>query len=189
MGEDGVVLYSAMIAAVATIVTSLLAVAASRIAAVRERRRVLYGEAVQAALAWQELLYRVRRRRDNGAAVKDVVDHFHDAQDRLTYYQGWVGSDSKFLARSYRVLVFRIKRETQPLIQNAWQQPVREVETLGTSPDEAHPVIEEALQAFLLDARAHLSLQPWRKFGVWWRNRLSRHELVFSSVKESDDDA
>lgn len=167
-----------IVAAAATIIATLITTYASRSAATKERRRVLYGEAIQAAVSWNELLYRVRRRRDNKEHAREIIEKFHDAQDRLSYYQGWVASESRYLARSYRRLVSHIKTETEPLIQQAWNQPVRKLSDLTSSNGDSHPNIDAQVDHFVCDIRSYLSWQPWRKLAVAWRNRASQHNTA-----------
>lgn len=163
-----------VVAAAATVIASLITTYVARAAAIKERRRALYGEAIQAAVSWNELLYRVRKRRDNKEHAREITEKFHETQDRLAYYQGWVASESKYLARSYRRLIARIKTETEPLIQQAWSEPVRKTKDLAKSDGDTHSDVHKFVDAFVQDVRSHLSLLPWRKLAVAWRNRGSR---------------
>src|SRR4051812_46812472 len=95
------------IAAAATLVAASMAGMAAYLASRRERRRLLYGEAFKAAMGWHEMLYRVRRRRDDNAG--EIVDQFHELQERLTFYQGWIASESRYMERSYKRLVSEVK--------------------------------------------------------------------------------
>ncbi len=157
------------IAATATVTAAVVAAAAAYFSSRLDRRRILYSEAVRAAVAWKELLYRVRRRADSDEAAHAIIALFHDTQDQLTYYQGWVGSDSKYMARSYKRLVRRVKTTTEPLIQEAWQASPRLIPGSAISSD-VHPDIETWTEEFLKDVRSHLSWQPWRKLAVVLRN-------------------
>ena len=156
------------IAATATVSAAIIAALAAYLATRRDRRRQLYGEALKAALGWREMLYRVRRRQKSNQA--DLVDKFHDLQEQLTYYQGWIGSESRYVARSYRRLVKAVKDGTQELITATWNEPIRELPGNALPTDE-HPSFDVEADAFLRDVRGHLS--PWkpRKIGVYWRNR------------------
>lgn len=160
----------AMMAAFASISVAILTATAAYLSAKRERRRSLYGECVKAAIAWVELLYRVRRRGSADEAASALDERFHEAQESLAYYSGWVGSDSKFMARSYRTLVSEVKAQTSTAIQDAWGQEGR---APGSPPSEGdvHPDISAAVDRFLRDVRSHLSWQPWRKLAFAYRNR------------------
>src|SRR2546421_434960 len=80
------------IAALATLLVAILAALAAHFASKRERRRVLYSEAVRTAVGWKEMLYRLRRRQ--AGEERELIHRFHDLQDQLSYYQAWVGSES-----------------------------------------------------------------------------------------------
>lgn len=137
-------------------------------AAKRQQRRATYSEAVKAATAWKELLYRVRRRGPRQA--RELIGRFHDAQDNLSYYQAWVEVESKYMARSYRRLVDAVKAKTEADIQAAWRAEVRSVPD-DALPEDTHPDLSGDVGAFLQDVRSHLSPWPWRKAAMVWRNR------------------
>lgn len=156
------------IAGTVSIVVAVLGGLAAYLAAKRQQRRSTYSEAVRAATAWKELLYRVRRRRKGQAPA--IIELFHQAQDSLSYYKAWVGAESKYMARSYERLIKAVKRPTEVLIQQAWQDPIRPVPG-DAQPGDIHPDFDEAVGAFLQDVRSHLSPWPWRKIAMVWRNR------------------
>jgi hypothetical protein len=153
-------------AATATAVASLSALAAY-LASKRERRRVLYSEATKAAVAWEEMLFRVRRR--SADQERELIDTFHTLQDDLTYHRGWVGSESRYMKRSYDKLTTEVKRATTDLITEAWTKPVRPAPG-NALPDDVFPELAPFIDAFLCDVRSHLSPWFWRKLAVVWRN-------------------
>ena len=158
----------AVIAASASVVVSVMGALAAYMAAKRQQRRVTYSEAVRAATAWKELLYRVRRRRAGQEA--GIIELFHQAQDNLSYYEAWVAAESEYMARSYARLVKAVKDVTETEIQQAWKDEIRT--SLGDAlPDDVHPDVSGAVSAFLKDVRSHLSPWPWRKIAMAWRNR------------------
>jgi hypothetical protein len=159
------------IAAGAAIAGAMIAAIAAYLSTKRDRRRLLYGEAFKAALGWQEMLYRVRRRAKGGEAA--IVDKSHDLQEELTYYEGWMGSESKYMARSYRRLVRAVKQGTESHITTAWSESIRPVPGNATEED-VHPRFQTESDGFLRDVRAYLSPWQWRKFGMMWRNRKSK---------------
>ena len=151
-----------------TVVVALLSALAAYLASKRDRRRSLYSEAVQVIVGWKEMLYRVRRRSDD--QTRDLVNSFHDLQDKLSYYQAWIAGESKYMSRSYAKLVKGIKGKTETLIEKAWQAPGQP--DPGKTPKvEEHPDMSEYVDAFSADLRSHLSPWPWRKVAVAWRNR------------------
>lgn len=155
-------------AAAATIIVALLTVLAAYLAAKRERRRDIYSQAVRSAVAWKEMVYRLRRR--TKGQERELIDHFHDLQDQLAYHQAWVGSDSRYMKRSYDKLVVGVKAKTEPLITAAWAAPVRPVPG-NAEPGDDHPDLSDLVDKFLTDVRSHLSPWVWRKAAVAWRNR------------------
>lgn len=151
-----------------TVVVALLSALTAYLASKRERRRILYGEAVQAILGWKEMLYRVRRRNDDEARA--LISTFHDLQDKLTYYEAWIGSESKYISHSYRRLVKAVKSKTESPIRDAWKQPIRDIPGDALPTDE-HPDVAAEVESFLMDVRSHLSPLFWRKLALACRNR------------------
>lgn len=162
-------LVAAGIAALSAVTVAVLSAFIARIYVGRDRRRQMYGEAFRAALEWQEMVYRVRRRENTKENDRVITDKFHELQERLAFYEGWIGSESKFMRRSFERLVTAAKEATQDEINAAWAKRG----TTGSADANDHrPVIEQsATDGYLRDVRAHLSLQPWRWMGVAWRNR------------------
>lgn len=137
---QGTVLAAGVPAAVTLMVAALSALTAY-LASKRERRRTLYGKAFRAALGWCEMLYRVRRRGASTESDLDLVARFHELQEELDFYTGWIGSESKYLRRSYKALIDAVKEDTRQLIADAWKAPVREP-CGGTLDTDAHPDLE-----------------------------------------------
>lgn len=158
----------AAIPAAAALCVGLLSALAAYLASKRERRRALYSEATKAAVAWGEMLYRVRRRRVD--QEWELVSLFHEVQAQITYYDAWVGSESVYIKRSYDRLVREIKFASRDLIRSAWDaEPAARP---GNAPlDEVNPDVSMHVDRFLRDVRSQLSPWPWRKLAVRWRNR------------------
>ncbi|MDV3267232.1 hypothetical protein [Mycobacterium avium] len=167
--DNEVKLIVAGAAAASAIVVALLSAFIARVFVGRDRRRGMYGQAFRAALEWQEMLHRVRRRNNTEENDRVIVDKFHDLQERLDFHEGWIGSESKYMRRSYRKLVHASKSAMLSHIQAAWDKPGKNG---NADPDATHPAIDqEMIDGYLRDVRAHLSLQPWRWVAVAWRNR------------------
>lgn len=167
--ETQVTLIAAGIAALSAVVVALLSAFIARIYVGRDRRRQMYGEAFRAALEWREMVYRLRRRDNTKEGDRVIIDRFHDLQERLDFYEGWIGSESKYMRRSFKRLVDAAKNATSADIRVAWDQAGNKG---NADNDDHHPTIEQsAMDDYLRDVRAHLSLQPWRWMGVAWRNR------------------
>lgn len=133
----------------------------------RERQRKLYSEAIQAVLSWKEMLYRVRRRTEGQEG--ELVKQFHLLQDNLSFYEAWIGVDSKYMSRSYSKLVEGVKSEVLPLIRKAWDEPIRSSPGNATDTD-VHPEVRPIVVSFLADVRSHLSPNIFRKIAVQIRN-------------------
>ncbi|WP_280214811.1 hypothetical protein [Nocardia cyriacigeorgica] len=167
--DTEVKLLVAGVAATGAVVVAVLSALFARIFSQRDRRRQMYGEAFRAALEWREMLYRVRRRDNTEDSERIIIDKFHDLQERLDYYEGWIGSESKYMRRSYRKLIHEAKQATRDLIRDAWDTPGKKG---NADPGDVHPQISADIQdGFLRDVRNHLSLQPWRWALVALRNR------------------
>lgn len=162
MSDGEQALLIAGMAGTATLLAALIAAIAAYLASKRDRRRLLYGEAFKAALGWVELLYRVRRR--SGKNDDNIVASFHTLQESLTYYEGWIASESKYMARSYRRLVKAVKDQTESPITAAWDEPIRPRPGIARS-DEEHPDLRIEGDVFMRDVRAYLS--PWQLRKIW----------------------
>lgn len=161
---------AAIITASATIVVALLSVSFAYLSSKRDRRRAIYADAVKAAVSWEEMLYRVRRR--DKTQTRELINQFHSLQDDLAYHRAWIGSESRYLKRSYNRLVENIQEEFRPLISKAWDAPLRKPPG-DKLPDDVCPDVSAHIDSFLADVRSHLSWQPWRKGSMMWRNRQS----------------
>lgn len=133
-------------------------------------RRKLYASAYKTVLAWQEMLYRVRRRSAGAETERQLIDKFHDLQEDLNYYQGIISSEGSSMGKSFAKFVSSVKRENVKLIQEAWEKPVRKPKD-GTPKDEKHPNITKISEDFLLDTRLWLKWWQLPKLRVWWRNK------------------
>lgn len=157
--------------AATAVIVAVLAALAAYMAAKREQRRALYSEAIKVAVGWEEMLHRVRRRREG--QEQELIERFHDLQDNLTYHRAWVGTDSMYMKRSYDALTRAVKAATADPIKQAWADGVRPLPGNALASD-IFPNVDAQLDRFLADVRSHLSPMPWRKLAVGARNRSSR---------------
>ncbi len=167
---------SSQLAPVGTLTAALVAAAVAlylnargRKNAERDRRRTLYSEAYRVALEWCEGIYRVRRRPQDGSGDADLVRHFHEMQERIAYYEGWLAMESPQLGRAYKRFLREVMDEARSLIQDAWSH-LGCPPTEQTNPDDQAPALNEAKGRFLLDVREHSS--RW----FWVRGRLRERE-------------
>jgi hypothetical protein len=164
-GISGVIPWAAVAAGIFT----LAGLAISRFSERRDRRRTLYSEAYRAALAWVEMLYRVRRRDPEQPYA--LAAQFHRLQEDIDFYQGWIESESLTFGRAYRRLVLEVKALTLPDIQAAWATGPVDPQQGFSLQGETHPPVEPAKQQFLRDLREHLSLKPADRLAL--RSRYS----------------
>jgi hypothetical protein len=122
------------------------------------RRRDLYSNAYQAALEWEEAVYRVRRRNPDGSQDYDLVDLFHDLQERIAYHQGWLSIEGKPLGEAYQAFVKEVRRQCRPLLEDAWSKPGREP-TEPTPESEKRPDLTGPQATFTRAVRDHMA--PW----------------------------
>lgn len=162
-------MWAASIAATTTIAAVLIGALATQVAGSQNRRRSTYGDALRTVVAWTEMPHRLRRRSvDHGV---ELTGRFHTLQEDLAYHQGRIGSESKFVERSFTRLITAAKEATRAPIDRAWADPL--VDSLA--PESVDRVnIADDIELFLRDVRAHLSPWPWRKIGLAHRNRKTR---------------
>ena len=159
---------AALIALVSAVLVAVLSVFIARVFVGRDRRRQMYGEAFRAALEWREMVYRLRRRDNTPENDRDIINRFHELQERLDFYEGWIGSESKYMRRSFKRLVSAAKNATKADMQAAWDKAGKKG---NADPEDHHPDIDRAvMDGYLRDVRAHLSLLPWRWPFVAFRN-------------------
>lgn len=148
--------------AAAAITAAIVGVLATYIHNKSSRRREMYGQAIRSVVGWTEMPHRVRRRGDDeGPGLRE---RFHQLQEELACHRGLIGSESKYVERSYIRLVAAAKRVAKEPIRVAWADPGE------GSPDEELDLSSE-IAAFLRDVRAHLSPWPWQKLALSYRNR------------------
>jgi hypothetical protein len=174
---------AALVAAAASLAGLLLARLGDR----RDRRRTLYSKAYQAALAWEEVYYRVRRR--DSDRPHELAARAHEIQEQVNFYEGWIGSESPTLGRAYCRLVLTIKAHTAEPIREAWkQQPSKPEDGFSVEPLRA-PEIEAAKNRFISDLRDHLCFNPLRRGALVHRYEDQRWEQIKRQIanKESED--
>jgi hypothetical protein len=124
------------------------------------RRRDLYSNAYRAALEWCEGVYRVRRRKPDGTQDHELVERFHDLQERIAFHEGMLSTESEELGKAFGELLQAVMSECKPLLQLAWGQPGR-APSDPTPDDEKNPDLREAKASFCRAVRKHMA--PWWK--------------------------
>lgn len=169
LGEGDAKLDAAIATGLFAVATLLLRAGGLFLTGQLERQRDLFSEAYESAMAWNEMLYRLRRRARAEEANRELVNRFHQLQEKIDYYEGWTATEGRFIGKSYCRLVRAIKRETEGLIQAAWETPGR----LPGEPapaDEVRPDLGPARDRFLRDVRNQLSLLFLPRLFVMLRN-------------------
>ena len=174
------------VAAVVTGAISLIGIAMNRYVDRRDRRRTLYAEAYKAAVAWVEMLYRVRRR--DPQHPYELAARFHEVQECVDFHQGWIDAEHVAFGRAYRQLVSEIKRLTFDEIKEAWRSPPCDPNDGFSLEAEVHPPLAEAKGTFVADLRDHMSLRPWRRRALKRRYRDEAPELVEPNDEIGDPD-
>ena len=119
----------------------------------RARRRRVIAEAVEIAFDRVEMLYKVRRRPINATLLAqdevNIRDDMHRIQSKTEYYITILSSESAWLGSCYEKLINEIKRQTEPLLQEAWGQKPKGV---GIKLKGAgHPDLKNARRQFILE--------------------------------------
>lgn len=88
----------------------------------------------------------------DGSEDLTVKNQFHDLQERINYFCGWLSSESPELGAAYTDLVRECKTQCRPLIQAAWaERPLPLSEPRPA--DEAQPQLDTAKERFLNTVR------------------------------------
>jgi hypothetical protein len=152
MGAVSAAIWAAIIAAVVAIILAWRA----HLDNVQERRRVTYSEAYKAAMGLVEMVYRVRRR--SKRAEPTLVELFHARQEAISYFQGWISTESEEMGAAYGFFVAEVRSATEDLLRDAWAEDPRPPWDKGHG-EGPHPDCQAASNEFLRQVRLHLS--PW----------------------------
>jgi len=166
---------AALVAGIVTLAVAVLRGIGLVLGRAQERQRTLYSKAYEAAMAWNEMVYRVRRRANEDDTERELVERFHTLQERIDYFEGWTASEGASIGTSYCRLVREIKNKTEPLIRAAWAEPGR-APSDPTPDDDEHADLRQERDRFLKDVRAQLSLLLLPRLAVWKRSKGTSSE-------------
>lgn len=93
---------------------------------------------------------------------KELRSRFHQLQESIFFYQGWIATESKAMTQSDEHFVTVIKKVTGPLIKEAERQISVPKAPGALNKKMDKDLIAAASEAFLDDVRDHLSLWPWK---------------------------
>ena len=123
-GLGASLLTDVVIAALVAGIVSLVTVSMEHERARRDRLREQYADAFRAYASYREFPYVVRRRTDDGCAERvRISEAFRDVQERLTFWQAWMGLESAHVAREYRKLIDETRDIAGNAIRRAWELP------------------------------------------------------------------
>ena len=134
------------------------------------RRRELLSKAFEAAVAYREFPYVVRRRRPSSPEDERIriSTELRKAQEDISYYSAWLTTESRYVSETYDVLVSRTRQVAGAEIHKAWTEtPVQSDDEMNMN-DLGLGALKEQEQAFLLEAADHLSIFPR------WSRRMLR---------------
>ncbi|MCC3654028.1 hypothetical protein LIX60_21685 [Streptomyces sp. S07_1.15] len=108
-------------------------------AARRERRAKTFAEALTAVEEYLEMPYRVRRRPESSAAVRQqLTDEVSGLLARMAFHQAWLQIEASSVAGPYATLVATARAEAGAQMSLAWQQPPITTDS-GMNLGSAHP--------------------------------------------------
>jgi hypothetical protein len=165
----GLPAWAGVIGAGIAAVVALVSIAVAATNARRDRRRHLYGEAYRTTMSWIEMAYRVHH-----AAPGDdeFLASYHKLWEDVRYYEGWLLFESSELGYSFARFKDAVQQVCDRFIEQAWLERSEETKPLIALPVEATPeTFETELNAFLRDAREHLSPNPLRRAAMRRRIR------------------
>jgi hypothetical protein len=126
-----------------------------------EDRRTACARAIADVLAWRELPYRVRRRRDNEVSTRtELVERIHGLQESINYHENWLRIEIPEAQPEFASLVRRVKETVAEPLQAAWEdEPVSSAAGMNLG-DLTLPSVDSEVEAFAKAARSQLA---------WWR--------------------
>ncbi|MFE7729155.1 hypothetical protein ACFU5D_25585 [Streptomyces anthocyanicus] len=108
-------------------------------AARKERRAKTFAEALTAVEEYLEMPYRIRRRPESSAAVRQqLTDEVSGLLARMAFHQAWLQIEASSVAGPYAALVATARAEAGAQMSLAWQQPPITTDT-GMNLGAAYP--------------------------------------------------
>lgn len=143
----------------ATLAGGLLTGLVSYTKSQRARRRRIIAEAVQTAFDRAEIAYKLLRRPTDPTLLAqddlDIRNEMHHIQSKTEYYIAILSSESVWLGACYEKLINEIKRQTKPLMQDAWTQKPKGV---GVKLENSVPIdLTTARKEFILEVQRYFN--------------------------------
>jgi hypothetical protein len=151
--------------------SALLGALASNWQKTRSSRKETVAEATKSALRRVEMYYRVLRRRASREDDSDLRDLFHTIQEDNSYFTALLSIESPWLGRSYQRFTAALKKETEPLLQEAWAKSFGPSAELK---DKKHPKVQKYIEQFTKDSRRFFNpiLRIWMRIKYWLRKYI-----------------
>ena len=126
------------------------------------RRRDTFSKAFSAAVAYREFPYVVRRRRSSSPEDERIriSTELRKIQEDISYYSSWLTTESQHVSAAYDRLVSRLREVAGAEIHRAWTEPPVDSDDEMNMNDLGLGVLRTEEQAFLMEARYHLSVYP-----------------------------
>ena len=154
---------SASIAAVISLVGSLITLWVGGRRDRQNRHRQTFARALAAAIDYREFPYVIRRRRaDQLAAERSrITEELRHLQSQLNYFTAWIDVESPAVAQVYRRLVAETRRVVGPMIRTAWTEPPIAADDQVSIAGLDFAKLDEPEMLFIEAVRRHFSWLKW----------------------------
>jgi hypothetical protein len=145
----------------------------------RSRKRDTYGQAFRAIATYKEYPYIIRRRRGGDGAVgaderARIAEGLQKVQEDLSYFTGWVGTESPRVANAYRELVRQTREIAGSQMREAWLAEPNTTDAGMNMPDIGLQHLAASEQKFLNEASNNLVSLPTR---LWRRSAAASKSI------------
>ena len=167
----------AAIGAAASVFAAASSVLVTNVKERRNRKRDTYGQAFRAVAMYKEYPYIIRRRRGGDASIAAderarISVELQKVQEDLSYFTGWVGTESPRVASSYRELVRRTREIVGWQMHEAWLAEPNTTDLGMNMQDLGLQDLAPYEERFLSAASNNLVSTPTR----WWRQMSNKSE-------------
>lgn len=145
------------------LIGSLLTIAVNGYVARKQQRRELFAEALAVVVAYSEFPYVVRRRRHDEPAAERVriSEQLREVQQEIAFYQAWIRTESREVARVYDELVVTTRTVMGSQIRKAWQTPPITTDEGMNISDIQRDGLDRLQDDYLAAVKKHLSFRCW----------------------------
>lgn len=156
--DHGATIVAALVAALVAAAVAVVGYRRQQQQHRRDRRAIMFAEALRAVEDYLEVPYRVRRRDGSHQARMAVTDHISDIQSRISFHTGWLDIHASPQVRdAYTRYVAAAKQEAGPQVTAAWKaRPTRRDRDVPIGEPLRQPNAAAARKAVLAAMRANL---------------------------------